>query len=205
MSRDSSSRHLSTLDLLWIVHEFFGRIPNPIRARGSSNANCLPSGLVPFFFMMPSRLQFNRQLYFGNNPVWSRNRPALVGVDWGHSNTGCVSALAKLAPTTCASAVRKSMPTCSEAPAVQEAARAKRRIPTLWNGIRGQFQPFGIADWQTFVLALSGEMKKPDSADMFPWVTATGQASARTRYGRSTSYIRVGPLGTRAKWLAGTC
>jgi len=53
-------------------------------------------------------------------------------------------------------------------PLFRKARERQRRNLYLWNRMRSLFQDFGIPDWRTYYLAMSGEMKKPELADMLP-------------------------------------
>ena len=53
-------------------------------------------------------------------------------------------------------------------PLFRKAREHQGRILYLWNRLRSLFQTFSIPDWRTFYLAMSGDMKKPELADMLP-------------------------------------
>ena len=53
-------------------------------------------------------------------------------------------------------------------PLFRKAREHQKRILYLWNRMRSLFQTFSIPDWRTFYLAMSGDMKKPELADMLP-------------------------------------
>ncbi len=49
-----------------------------------------------------------------------------------------------------------------------KAREHRERILSLWDRMRSLLQNLRITDWQTFYLALSGEMKKPELAALLP-------------------------------------
>lgn len=53
-------------------------------------------------------------------------------------------------------------------PLFRQARAYQKRNLYLWDRMRSLFQHFGIPDWRTFYLAMSGKMKKPELADMLP-------------------------------------
>ena len=50
----------------------------------------------------------------------------------------------------------------------KKAREYQKRNIYLWDKIRRLFLKYSIPDWQTFYLAMSRKMNKPDLADMFP-------------------------------------
>ena len=65
----------------------FGRVPDPVRARGISLPGRLMSGLAVFPLRMPSLLQFDKQVRRGGDPVLARNLRTLFGVKRAPSDT----------------------------------------------------------------------------------------------------------------------
>ncbi len=53
-------------------------------------------------------------------------------------------------------------------PLFGKAREHQERILSLWDRMRSLLQNLRITDWQTFYLALSAEMKKPEPAALLP-------------------------------------
>ncbi len=53
-------------------------------------------------------------------------------------------------------------------PLFGKAREHRERILSLWDRMRSLWQNLRITDWQTFYLATSAEMKKPELAALLP-------------------------------------
>ncbi len=98
MSRNTLRRHLSMPGLLSSVRRAFDAVPDPVDPRGLSLSDCLMSGLAVFSLKMPSLLQFDSQVRFGEDPALRRNVRALFGVGRVPSDTAMRERLDRIGP-----------------------------------------------------------------------------------------------------------
>ena len=86
------------------------------------------------------------------------------GYNFGHGNNHPADVFATLAML--AFLIDQVQRHCC--PLFGKARKHQERILSLWDRMRSLLQNLRITDWQTFYLAMSAEMKKPELAALLP-------------------------------------
>ena len=90
MSRRVLRRHVSMPGLLACARELFAKVPDPVRGRLFSLADCLMSGLAIFTLKFPSLLKYDEPCRGGGaNTYIQYNLRTLFGVQLAPATVAC--------------------------------------------------------------------------------------------------------------------